>query len=168
MLCSLWWVWFTYIVASMTVCICFINSISLPRCSTTAPAGGKRVTLCLLCLLWSSLWLDWWFSPASKVYSWDVFPFIVNKMFHHWMQHGWLLPETLFFKCYYNHFIIYRIIHTTLVLSMEVFEPFVGYYFFNVLLMVLQALHIFWAGLILRMVYKFQKGKVRISSKTWN
>ncbi|XP_040910966.1 ceramide synthase 2-like [Toxotes jaculatrix] len=53
-----------------------------------------------------------------------------------------------------------KIIHTTLVLSMEVFEPFVGYYFFNILLMVLQALHIFWAGLILRMVYKFLKGKL--------
>uniref|UniRef100_A0A3B4UL93 Ceramide synthase 4 n=1 Tax=Seriola dumerili TaxID=41447 RepID=A0A3B4UL93_SERDU len=50
-----------------------------------------------------------------------------------------------------------KIIHTTLVLSMEVFEPFVGYYLFNTLLMVLQALHIFWAGLILRMVYKFLK-----------
>lgn len=48
---------------------------------------------------------------------------------------------------------------------MDMFEPFAGYYFFNVLLMVLQALHIFWAGLILRMVYKFLKGKVRISSK---
>ncbi|KAF7665503.1 hypothetical protein LDENG_00141370 [Lucifuga dentata] len=53
-----------------------------------------------------------------------------------------------------------KIIHTTLVLSMEVFEPFVGYYFFNILLMVLQALHIFWAGLILRMVYKFLNGKM--------
>ncbi|KAM9844423.1 ceramide synthase 2-like [Aulostomus maculatus] len=53
-----------------------------------------------------------------------------------------------------------RIIHTTLVLSMEVFQPFVGYYFFNILLMVLQALHVFWAGLILRMVYKFLKGKL--------
>ncbi|XP_045080865.1 ceramide synthase 2 [Coregonus clupeaformis] len=48
-----------------------------------------------------------------------------------------------------------KIIHTTLVLSMEVFEPFTGYYFFNVLLMVLQALHVFWAVLILRMAYKF-------------
>lgn len=55
----------------------------------------------------------------------------------------------------------YRIIRTTLLLSMEVFEPFAGYYFFNILLMVLQALHIFWAVLILRMVYKFLKGKVR-------
>lgn len=53
-----------------------------------------------------------------------------------------------------------KIIHTTLVLSMEVFEPFAGYYFFNILLMVLQALHIFWAGLILRMVCKFLKGKL--------
>lgn len=44
---------------------------------------------------------------------------------------------------------------------MEAFEPFVGYYFFNILLIVLQALHVFWAVLILRMVYKFLKGKVR-------
>uniref|UniRef100_A0A3Q4M1Y6 Ceramide synthase 4b n=1 Tax=Neolamprologus brichardi TaxID=32507 RepID=A0A3Q4M1Y6_NEOBR len=58
-----------------------------------------------------------------------------------------------------------KIIHTTLVLSMEVFEPFAGYYFFNILLMVLQGLHIFWAKLILRMVYKFLKGKVRKSSE---
>lgn len=48
---------------------------------------------------------------------------------------------------------------------MESYKPFFGYYFFNALLMVLQGLHIFWAGLILRMVYKFQKGKVRISSR---
>lgn len=44
---------------------------------------------------------------------------------------------------------------------MESFEPFAGYYFFNAMLMVLQALHIFWAWLILRMVYKFLKGNVR-------
>ncbi|XP_023674698.1 ceramide synthase 2-like [Paramormyrops kingsleyae] len=48
-----------------------------------------------------------------------------------------------------------KIIHTTLVLSMEEFQPFFGYYFFNGLLLVLQGLHIFWAWLILRMVYKF-------------
>ncbi|KAG2464588.1 CERS2 synthase, partial [Polypterus senegalus] len=54
-----------------------------------------------------------------------------------------------------------KIIHTTLYLSMEVFEPFFGYYFFNVLLLVLQVLHIFWASLILRMVWKFVfEGKV--------
>ncbi|XP_029905794.1 ceramide synthase 2-like [Myripristis murdjan] len=48
-----------------------------------------------------------------------------------------------------------RVIHTTLVVSMDFFQPFFGYYFFNALLLVLQALHIFWAYLILRMVYKF-------------
>ena len=61
-----------------------------------------------------------------------------------------------------------RIIRTTLLLSMEMFEPFPGYYFFNVLLMVLQALHVFWAGLILRMVYKFLKGKVRNKSMSFH
>ncbi|TKS74623.1 Ceramide synthase 2 [Collichthys lucidus] len=54
-----------------------------------------------------------------------------------------------------------RVLHTTLVLSLEFFKPFCGYYFFNALLLVLQALHIFWAYLILRMIYKFMfKGKV--------
>uniref|UniRef100_A0A3B5AF80 Ceramide synthase 2-like n=1 Tax=Stegastes partitus TaxID=144197 RepID=A0A3B5AF80_9TELE len=48
-----------------------------------------------------------------------------------------------------------RVVHTTLVVSLEFFQPFFGYYFFNALLLVLQALHIFWAYLILRMVYKF-------------
>ncbi|XP_061775770.1 ceramide synthase 2-like isoform X2 [Nerophis ophidion] len=53
-----------------------------------------------------------------------------------------------------------KIIHTTLVLSMESFQPFAGYYYFNALLMVLQGLHVFWAALILRMVHKFLKGKL--------
>lgn len=48
---------------------------------------------------------------------------------------------------------------------MESFQPFAGYYFFNAMLMVLQALHIFWAWLILRMVYKFLKGNVRRARK---
>ncbi|XP_048845039.1 ceramide synthase 2-like [Brienomyrus brachyistius] len=48
-----------------------------------------------------------------------------------------------------------KIIHTTLILSMDQFQPFFGFYFFNGLLLVLQGLHIFWAWLILRMVYKF-------------
>ncbi|KAM4547701.1 ceramide synthase 4a [Odontesthes bonariensis] len=48
-----------------------------------------------------------------------------------------------------------RVVHSTLVVSLEYFQPFFGYFFFNALLFVLQALHIFWAYLILRMVYKF-------------
>ncbi|XP_067824285.1 ceramide synthase 2-like [Heptranchias perlo] len=47
------------------------------------------------------------------------------------------------------------VIYTTFYYSMEIFQPFFGYYFFNLLLMVLQLLHIFWAYLILRMAFKF-------------
>ncbi|XP_074061119.1 ceramide synthase 4-like isoform X1 [Macrotis lagotis] len=48
-----------------------------------------------------------------------------------------------------------KILYTTYYDTMVTFKPFFGYYFFNVLLMVLQVLHVFWSGLILRMVYKF-------------
>lgn len=66
----------------------------------------------------------------------------------------------------YLFIFIYRIIHNTLTRSMEMFEPCFIYYFFNTLLMVLQALHIFWFGIILRMVYKLLEGKVRFSDKS--
>uniref|UniRef100_A0A8C1L0T4 Uncharacterized protein n=1 Tax=Cyprinus carpio TaxID=7962 RepID=A0A8C1L0T4_CYPCA len=49
----------------------------------------------------------------------------------------------------------YRIVYTAVVDSLDVFPPYPGYYFLNGLLLVLQALHIFWAWLILRMVHKF-------------
>lgn len=56
-----------------------------------------------------------------------------------------------------------RMVYSTLVESLDFFQPFFGYYFFNALLLVLQALHIFWAYLIMRMVYKFVfLGKVRL------
>uniref|UniRef100_A0A8C5LMZ2 TLC domain-containing protein n=1 Tax=Leptobrachium leishanense TaxID=445787 RepID=A0A8C5LMZ2_9ANUR len=48
-----------------------------------------------------------------------------------------------------------RIIYSTYYYSMEIYHPFFGYYFFNALLMVLQILHVFWAYLILRMIYRF-------------
>ncbi|XP_028907925.1 ceramide synthase 4 [Ornithorhynchus anatinus] len=48
-----------------------------------------------------------------------------------------------------------KVLYTTYYESMVTFKPFLGYYFFNGLLMVLQVLHIFWSYLILRMVYKF-------------
>jgi hypothetical protein len=59
------------------------------------------------------------------------------------------------FPVFYAHSCPFRIVHSTLVVSLDFFQPFFGYYFFNALLLVLQALHIFWAWLILRMVYKF-------------
>lgn len=58
----------------------------------------------------------------------------------------------------------FRVVYTTAVDWLDVFPPFPGYYFFNFLLLVLQALHIFWAWLILRMVYKFVfLGKVSLA-----
>ncbi|XP_068599421.1 ceramide synthase 4a [Brachionichthys hirsutus] len=54
-----------------------------------------------------------------------------------------------------------RVLYSTLVGCLQFFKPFGSYYLFNALLLVLQALHIFWAYLILRMVYKFVfRGKV--------
>ncbi|XP_040181498.1 ceramide synthase 4-like [Rana temporaria] len=48
-----------------------------------------------------------------------------------------------------------RIIYSTYYYSMLRFQPFFGYYFFNALLMILQILHMFWAYMILRMLYRF-------------
>lgn len=56
--------------------------------------------------------------------------------------------------------ILYRLIHCTWVYPLEEFDPFFGYYFFNVMLLVLQILHLYWAVLISRMLYKFIFSKV--------
>ncbi|XP_038634026.1 ceramide synthase 2-like [Scyliorhinus canicula] len=75
---------------------------------------------------------------------------------------GWRRSCDVLFVAFAVVFLITRliifpnvVIYTTFYHSMEVFQPFFGYYFFNVLLMILQLLHIFWAYLILRMVAKF-------------
>ena len=47
----------------------------------------------------------------------------------------------------------YVILHTTWVKSMWLFQPYPGYYFFNVLLFILQLLHIFWASTIVKMAF---------------
>uniref|UniRef100_A0A8C6ZF28 Ceramide synthase 4 n=1 Tax=Nothoprocta perdicaria TaxID=30464 RepID=A0A8C6ZF28_NOTPE len=49
----------------------------------------------------------------------------------------------------------YTVLYNTYYYSMEIFQPFFGYYFVNVLLMTLQLLHVFWSCLIIHMVYKF-------------
>uniref|UniRef100_A0A3Q3W8H0 Uncharacterized protein n=1 Tax=Mola mola TaxID=94237 RepID=A0A3Q3W8H0_MOLML len=55
------------------------------------------------------------------------------------------------------------LIHCTLVYPLEDYAPFFGYYFFNVMLSVLQMLHIYWAFLISRMLYKFIFSQVCVS-----
>ncbi|XP_029290160.1 ceramide synthase 2 [Cottoperca gobio] len=47
------------------------------------------------------------------------------------------------------------LIHCTWVYPLEESAPFFGYYFFNVMLLVLQILHLYWAILISQIVYKF-------------
>ncbi|XP_033824651.1 ceramide synthase 2 [Periophthalmus magnuspinnatus] len=46
------------------------------------------------------------------------------------------------------------LIHCTWVYPLELYPPFFGYYFFNIMLVVLQGLHIYWAVLISRMLFK--------------
>ncbi|XP_078283290.1 ceramide synthase 2-like [Rhinoraja longicauda] len=52
------------------------------------------------------------------------------------------------------------IIHCTWVYPLYHYPPFFGYYFFNVMLVVLQLLHLFWAYLILQMLAKFLSSKL--------
>uniref|UniRef100_A0A663MPQ5 TLC domain-containing protein n=1 Tax=Athene cunicularia TaxID=194338 RepID=A0A663MPQ5_ATHCN len=49
----------------------------------------------------------------------------------------------------------YTVLYNTYYYSMEIFQPFFGYYFVNALLIILQLLHVFWSCLIIHMVYKF-------------
>ncbi|XP_066491714.1 ceramide synthase 4 [Tiliqua scincoides] len=49
----------------------------------------------------------------------------------------------------------YKVLYNTYYYSMELFQPFFGYYLMNALLMLLQLLHIFWSYLIIHMVYRF-------------
>lgn len=81
------------------------------------------------------------------------------KMFNY---AGWRRTCDGLFVVFALVFIITRLVifpvwvmYTTLYYSMESFQPFLGYYLFNFLLVVLQVLHIFWAYLILRMAVKF-------------
>lgn len=48
-----------------------------------------------------------------------------------------------------------------MVYPLDLYPPFFGYYFFNVMMVVLQSLHVFWAYLIIRMAQKFITGKAR-------
>ncbi|KAM9737972.1 ceramide synthase 2a isoform 1-T1 [Menidia menidia] len=84
------------------------------------------------------------------------------KMFNY---AGWRRTCNFIFIMFAVVFIITRliifpfwIIHTTLVYPLSLYSPFLGFYFFNGLMLVLQALHFFWAVLILRMAVKFLPG----------
>ncbi|XP_077362586.1 ceramide synthase 2a [Festucalex cinctus] len=84
------------------------------------------------------------------------------KMFNY---AGWKKTCNFIFVVFAAVFIITRlvifpfcIIHATLVYPLTLYRPFFGFYFFNGLLLVLLALHVFWTVLIMRMVIKFLPG----------
>ncbi|KAG8557507.1 hypothetical protein GDO81_016645, partial [Engystomops pustulosus] len=92
------------------------------------------------------------------------------KMFNY---AGWKETCNGIFVVFAFVFIITRIIifpfwilHCTWVYPLEIYPPFFGYYFFNVMLWVLQCLHIFWAYLILGMAHKFLTGKLEQDERT--
>ncbi|KAE8296343.1 Ceramide synthase 2 [Larimichthys crocea] len=73
----------------------------------------------------------------------------------------WHLTANVMFAVFTILFMLTRLvifpfwlIHCTWVYPVEDFAPFFGYYFFNVMLSVLQVLHFYWAVLISRMFYK--------------
>uniref|UniRef100_UPI00358FB63C ceramide synthase 2 n=1 Tax=Myxine glutinosa TaxID=7769 RepID=UPI00358FB63C len=91
----------------------------------------------------------------------DVADFFLEsaKMF---LYADWKRSSHVLFMIFTPIFLISRlvifpfwIIHCTAILSLESYEPFFGYYFFNGMLLLLQSLHIFWAFLILRMLHHF-------------
>ncbi|XP_074479818.1 ceramide synthase 2 [Sebastes fasciatus] len=60
------------------------------------------------------------------------------------------------------------LIHCTWVYPIHHYPAFFGYYFFNVMLVVLLCLHIFWAHLILRMIRKFIFGTLTRDERSDN
>ncbi|XP_053134631.1 ceramide synthase 2 isoform X2 [Hemicordylus capensis] len=85
------------------------------------------------------------------------------KMFNY---AGWKNTCNNIFIVFAAVFIVTRIIilpfwilHCTIVYPLEMYPPFFGYYFFNLMMVILQCLHIFWAYLIIRMAQKFLTGK---------
>ncbi|XP_068457662.1 ceramide synthase 2 [Clinocottus analis] len=60
------------------------------------------------------------------------------------------------------------LIHSTWVYPLQHYPAFFGYYFFNVMLVVLLCLHIFWAFLILCMIRKFMFGTMTRDERSDN
>ncbi|XP_064883890.1 ceramide synthase 2 isoform X2 [Oncorhynchus nerka] len=59
----------------------------------------------------------------------------------------------------------FYIIYSTYIYPMTMYSPFFGYYFLNLLMMVLQCLHIFWAILILRMAVRFLSSDEKVEDE---
>ncbi|CAB1334537.1 unnamed protein product, partial [Coregonus sp. 'balchen'] len=85
---------------------------------------------------------------------------------------GWRNTSNYVFFLFATVFIFTRlyifpfyIIYATYVYPLTMYSPFFGYYFLNVLMMVLQCLHIFWAILILRMAVRFLSSDEKVEDE---
>ncbi|XP_054439332.1 ceramide synthase 4 [Pteronotus mesoamericanus] len=77
---------------------------------------------------------------------------------HHWRLCNWLfMVFSLVF--FYTRLVLFptQILYTTYYESIANSGPFFAYYFFNLLLVMLQLLQVFWFCLILRMIHSFMK-----------
>uniref|UniRef100_A0A452GJY3 TLC domain-containing protein n=1 Tax=Gopherus agassizii TaxID=38772 RepID=A0A452GJY3_9SAUR len=90
----------------------------------------------------------------------------LTKLLHYL---NWRRASHLLFLIFSSIFLVTRLIvfpcrvlYTSFYGSMEFYQPYFGYYLMNALLMVLQLLHVFWASLIIHMLYKFVNGTVYI------
>ncbi|XP_071393781.1 ceramide synthase 2-like [Centroberyx affinis] len=88
---------------------------------------------------------------GAKVFNYAKWQRTANAMF---------VVFTIFFTATRLVILPFWLIHCTWVYPTELFPPFFGYYFFNAMLLVLQILHLYWAVLISRMLYKFVFSKL--------
>uniref|UniRef100_A0A8C4YH68 TLC domain-containing protein n=1 Tax=Gopherus evgoodei TaxID=1825980 RepID=A0A8C4YH68_9SAUR len=91
----------------------------------------------------------------------------LTKLLHYL---NWRRASHLLFLIFSSIFLVTRLIvfpcrvlYTSFYGSMEFYQPYFGYYLMNALLMVLQLLHVFWASLIIHMLYKFGKGGAAVA-----
>ncbi|CAM5176811.1 unnamed protein product [Eretmochelys imbricata] len=94
----------------------------------------------------------------------------LTKLLHYlnWRHARDLLFLTFSFVFFVTRLIVFpcRVLYTSFYSSMEQYQPFFGYYFMNALLMVLQLLHVFWAKLIIHMIYKFINGTMKNDARS--
>ncbi|KAH0507711.1 Ceramide synthase 4 [Microtus ochrogaster] len=83
---------------------------------------------------------------ACKMFNYSHFRRVCNALF--------IIFSLVFF---YTRLIFFptRVLYSTLFDSIKNRSPFFGYYYFNVLLVMLQILHVYWFCLILRMIFNF-------------
>ncbi|KAK7799482.1 hypothetical protein U0070_022606 [Myodes glareolus] len=83
---------------------------------------------------------------ACKMFNYSHFRRVCNALF--------IIFSLVFF---YTRLIFFptKVLYSTLFDSIKNRSPFFGYYYFNVLLLMLQILHVYWFCLILRMIFSF-------------